>query len=100
MSYVQGTVIVITMSFTDPDTGNLSDPPDVQVTVWAPGATSATTYTFLHGDVAKLSTGKYRYLLDTSSAAGAWRYEAVGTGPEAIVRQRVLRILPRYAAAA
>lgn len=97
MSYVQGTVVKVNVSFTDPANANAAlDPTDVVVQIYPPGKTApSSTLMFSTGGVVKLAVGEYRFSLDTSAAAGQWSYQATGTGPNAVVKNRTLRVLPR-----
>lgn len=97
MAYAQGTQIRVKVEIRDPDTGAPLDPDDVVVTVWLPDNTTQTL-TYGGGDVVKQNPGAYVFTIDTTSQAGLWRYEVAATGAEAVIKQRKVRVTPRYSA--
>jgi len=96
MSYVQGTAVRVIGEFRDPDTNALEDPVDVVVSIFPPGL-STIIRRFSDGEVAKVGTGKYQTVIDTSPADGEWDYLFEGTGVDAIVKKRTIRVRPRPA---
>jgi len=98
MSYVQGTKVKVVGEFRDPDTDALEDPDDVIVSIW-PGDGSATIIRRWQDTtgVTKVSTGRFQTVIDTSAAAGTWEYLFEGTGIDAVVKKRTIRVRPRPA---
>lgn len=96
MSYVQGTKVRVIGEFRDPDTDALEDPADVVVSVWAPDGSPTDVRRWQNNSgVAKISVGRFQTLIDTSSAAGDWNYLFEGTGSDAVVKKRTIRVRPR-----
>jgi len=95
MARVQGTVVNVQATFPDPVTGELLDPPDVQITVTAPNA-QPISYTASSGAVAKVTTGTYAFGIDTMPAPGTWKYEVASIGGQNNVRkQRSFDVRPK-----
>lgn len=98
MSYVQGTKVRVIGEFRDPDTDLLEDPTDVVVSVWPPDGSPTSIRRFSNSSgVVKLSTGIYQTVIDTAPAAGGWDYLFEGTGTDAVVKKRTIRVRPRPA---
>lgn len=96
MSYMQGTKVRVIGEFRDPDTNQLENPADVVVSVWAPDGSATSVRRYSNGSgVTKLSTGVYQTVIDTSPAAGTWDYLFEGTGTDAVVKKRTIRVRPR-----
>lgn len=54
------------------------DPTTITVKIMAPSGT-ISTYTFAGGDITKVQTGVYDYVLSITSS-GKWKYKWFGTG--------------------
>lgn len=98
MSYVQGTKVTVIGEFRDPVTEALEDPEDVIVSVWPPDG-SATSVRKLsdNSGVVRLGLGRFQTVIDTAPVAGDWNYLFEGTGTDAVVKKRTLRVRPRPA---
>jgi len=98
MSYIQGTKIRVIGEFRDPDTDALEDPTDVIMSIWPPGGrpTQVKAWQAASG-VTRISTGRFQAVIDTAVAAGTWEYLFEGTGSDAVVKKRTIRVRPRPA---
>lgn len=79
--FVQGTVVKLTYTIKDLDTGDLIDPPDSTVTV-TDRAGDVTTVSFSQNEIYRMSQGRYRAKIDTGpmSIGGAvYEISALGT---------------------
>ena len=95
---MQGTKIRVKGEFRDPDTNDLEDPDDVVVSVWAPDGSPTDVRRLSDSTgVVRISEGLYQTVIDTSPAAGEWDYLFEGTGVDAIVKKRTIRVRPRPA---
>jgi hypothetical protein len=90
----QGTVILVTGTFTRPGSTDVFDPPDVLGTI-APPKGAPTSLAYSNNEIVRLGEGVYQFRLDTASESGEWRYEMAGTGEDAVVAVEVVRVLPR-----
>jgi len=95
MSYVQGTKVWVVGTFTDPVSGVQEDPDDVIVTIYPPDDADVVVLDLEGMGVTKIEDGKFQAMIDTSSAPGIWEYTFEGTGDEAVVKRRSLRVKPR-----
>jgi hypothetical protein len=85
--YVKGTVVKLTYTVKDFDTGQLIDPPDTSVTIIdRVGVKQALLYS--NAEVYRMSQGKYRARVDTSPfSLGGCVYEIATTGTDASLVQ-------------
>lgn len=85
--YVQGSLVLVTVQFTNP-TGVLTDPTAAVVSV-EDAAGNVTTPPVTH-----VSTGVYTAVVDTTSGApGNWHYRGNGTGAVQAVAQGTFVVL-------
>lgn len=101
MGYIQGTAVRVVADLADPETGDPFVPEDLVVTVEPPGA-PAFEATLSEGavHVDPRTPGRYFYVLDTSLAAGVWRYQVEAVGADAVVARKSITVgsrLPRVA---
>jgi hypothetical protein len=71
--YTVGQAVTVQGTWTNKSTGVAVDPSDARVDVVSPTGT-VTTYTYLLGQVTKVSTGVYTYVIDTTATPGRWQY--------------------------
>lgn len=95
MSYMQGTKVRVIGEFRDPDTDALEDPDDVVVSVWPPDGSATSVRRLSTTGVTRVSQGVFQTVIDTSPAAGDWNYLFEGTGTDAVVKKRTIRVRPR-----
>lgn len=95
MSYVQGTKIKVVGEFRDPTTKALEDPTDVRVSVFPPGLPTIVHEWQAATGVSRLGIGRFQAVIDTAPAAGEWEYLFEGTGTDAVVKRRDIRVRPR-----
>lgn len=80
-----GTAITSTATFTVPPSTTPVDPTGVTMKYKA-GSAAVVTWTYLGaGSITKVSTGVYAAELDTTSLAGGWTVEWIGSGACAAV---------------
>jgi hypothetical protein len=74
-SYVIGSSVTVTGTYTNNATGGLTDPTDAKVDVVSPNG-QITTYIWNGGlgAVRKVSTGIFAYDIDTTGLPGRWQY--------------------------
>ena len=71
--YLVGASVTVTGTYTNHQTGNLTDPTDARVDVVSPTG-QVTTYTYLNSQVVKVGVGIYSYAVDTTGLPGRWQY--------------------------
>ena len=86
-TYVRGAIVRVSVIFTDVN-GSPVDPTTVTVKYRAPGATATTA------SPTKDSTGNYHFDIDTTSAAGIWRYGFFGAGTNQAASQAQFTVIP------
>src|SRR4051812_45273334 len=77
--YTRGELVRVSAAFAN-NAGTAGDPTTVTLKYPAPGAT-VTTVVYPAAAIVKDSTGNYHAEIDTSTAAGIWRYRWEGTAP-------------------
>lgn len=92
---MQGTKVRVIGEFRDPDTDALEDPDDVVVSVWPPDGSATSVRRLSTTGVTRVSQGVFQTVIDTSPAAGDWNYLFEGTGTDAVVKKRTIRVRPR-----
>ena len=78
-TYLAGTLVTVTTSFTNSTTQAPGDPSTVTLSVSINGATP-TIYTYGTAVIVKDSVGNYHAELDTTDLPGTWLYVWDGTG--------------------
>jgi hypothetical protein len=71
--YMVGSSVTVTGTYTNRQTGALTDPTDAKVDVVDPKGRKIT-YTYLNAEVVKISTGIFTYDVDTTGQPGRWQY--------------------------
>jgi hypothetical protein len=87
MDVIKGSVVKLTYTVTDLDTGQLSDPPDTEV-AYNDAAGNSQTMKYSDNAIDRVSQGKYRAMIDTSDMhVGGCFYEIITAGPNAVRAQ-------------
>lgn len=100
MSFIQGTRVRLSCTFTDRATGAPTDVTEAVLTVEDPAGV-LSQFTLSAGQVKHDDgdTGVYYFILDTSSAFGTWTYQFESTGNEATLGKKDITVRPRIGAA-
>ena len=90
-----GNALTTTATFTIPPSTTPVDPTTVTLKYKA-GSTATVTWTYLGtGSITQVSTGIYSAELDTTSLAGGWTIEWIGTGACAAVSVSNISVTPQ-----
>jgi hypothetical protein len=93
--FVQGTVVKLTYTIKDLDTGDPIDPPDTTVTV-TDRAGDVQTVSFSQNEIYRMSEGTYRAKIDTSSLSiGGCVYEITALGTDESTMQGEFFVIAR-----
>ena len=94
MDYIEGTMVKLTYTVKDLDTGLLTDPPDTSVTVMDRAGTTRTL-TYSNVEINRLDQGKYRAKIDTTGLIGGVVYEIVTTGDNEVRERGIFNVIAR-----
>jgi hypothetical protein len=73
--YLVGALVTVTGTYTNHQTGALTDPTDAKVDVVSPNGTTVTyAYTDVSTLVRRVSTGIYQFDVNTTALPGRWEY--------------------------
>lgn len=94
MDYVQGTIVKLTYTVQNFDTGANEDPPDTSVTVVDRTGTTVTL-SYSTSEIQRLAQGKYRAPIDTSALIGGCEYEVMIFGSNEVRKRGFFYVTPK-----